>query len=416
MPPLRLIERNAHAALELALADTRVVILLGARQVGKSTLLEQVAAREGAGRQLVTLDEQVVREAASLDPTGFVAGLEVPVAIDEIQRVPELMTEIKLRVDRDRAPGQFVLTGSANLLEMKQVKDSLAGRAEYLRLYPFSQGELAGRRETFVARLADGEFPRITGAPVGRPAYAQMLAIGGYPEAQGRTASRRQRFFESYVEGILERDLASLGDVADRAAVGRLLAAIGATSAAELNIEKLSGSLGVPASTIRRHIELLEALFLVRRVPAWSNNLLARTIKRPKIYVADVGLLAALVGADEHRIASDLDMGGMFYETFVAMELDRQISWSDDRPKLFHFRDREQREVDIVMERRDGSVAAVEVKASATVRAKDFRGLRHLRDGLGARFTAGALLYSGATTVSFGDRLAAVPLAGLWAG
>jgi uncharacterized protein len=414
MPP-DLIARHAQSAVNAALADTRVVIVLGARQVGKSTLLEQVAASEHANRELITLDDQAIRSAATLDPAGFIASLTTPVAIDEIQRVPELMTEIKLRVDRDKSPGQFALTGSANLLEMKQVKDSLAGRAEYLRLHPFSQGELRSDRESFIPRLATGDFPRISNAPVGRQAYAEMLATGGYPEAQGRTSGRRQRFFESYVEGILERDLASLGDVADRAVVGRLLRAIGATSASELNIDRLSASLGTPATTIRRHLELLETLFLIRRVPAWSSNLLVRTIKRPKIHITDTGLLASLVGADERRIEKDLNLGGMFYETFAAVELDRQISWLDDRPQLFHFRDREQREVDIVLEHRDGSVSGVEVKASATVRAQDFRGLRHLKDKLGDRFKAGALLYAGANTVPFGERLAAVPLCGLWA-
>jgi len=415
MPSTGLVARHAQRAVEAALADTRVVVVLGARQVGKSTLLEQVAVAEGGGRAVLTLDNQAVRAAATTDPAGFIATLDTPVAIDEIQRVPELMTEIKLRVDRDKTPGQFAITGSANLLEMKQVKDSLAGRAEYLRLHPFSQGELLGRRESFVPALVEGRFPDVSDAPVGRRAYAEVLARGGYPEVQGRAPNRRPRFFESYIEGILDRDLASLGDVADRAAVARLLGAIGAVSAGELNIERLSSSLGTPATTIRRHIELLETLFLVRRLPAWSNNLLARAIKRPKVHIADTGLLAYLVGADERRIESDLDLGGMFFETFVAVELQRQVSWLDDRPALFHFRDRDQREVDIVIEHRDGSVSAVEVKAAATVHATDFRGLKHLEDKLGDRFKAGALLYAGASTVSFGDRLAAVPLSGLWA-
>jgi predicted AAA+ superfamily ATPase len=414
MPPTGLVARHAQQAVEAALADTRVVVVLGARQVGKSTLLEQVASAEGANRQVLTLDNQAVRTAATADPAGFIAGLDTPVAIDEIQRVPELMTEIKLRVDRDKTPGQFAITGSANLLEMKQVKDSLAGRAEYLRLHPFSQGELLGHHEAFVPGLASGRFPNVNDAPVGRRPYAEILARGGYPEIQGRPPNRRPRFFESYVEGILERDLASLGDVADRAVVGRLLRAIGATSAAELNVERLSSSLGTPATTVRRHIELLEMLFLIRRLPAWSNNLLARSIKRPKVHIADSGLLAYLVGADERRIETDLDLGGMFYETFVAMELHRQISWLDDRPQLFHFRDRDQREVDIVIEHRDGSVSAVEVKSAATIHPRDFRGLSHLKDRLGTRFKAGALLYTGANTVPFSDRLAAVPLAGLW--
>ena len=414
MPPTRLIARHAQHAVETALADTRVVVVLGARQVGKSTLLEQVASAEGNGRKVLTLDDQAIRSAATIDPAGFIATLATPVAIDEIQRVPELMTEIKLRVDRDKTPGQFAISGSANLLEMKQVKDSLAGRAEYLRLHPFSQGELLGRRESFIAGLASGRFPAVANAPIGREAYAEILARGGYPEVQRRAPNRRARFFESYVEGILERDLVTLGDVADRAVVSRLLQALGATSAAELNIERLSSSLGTPATTVRRHIQLLEMLFLIRRVPAWSNNLLARSIKRPKVHVADTGLLAYLVGADERRIKTDLELGGMFYESFVAMELQRQISWLDDRPALFHFRDRDQREVDIVIEHRDGSVSAVEVKSAATVHQRDFRGLNHLKDKLGAKFKAGALIYTGASTVSFGDRLAAVPLAGLW--
>ena len=414
MSSTRLVVRHAQRAVETALTDTRVVVVLGARQVGKSTLLEEVVAVEGAGRDLITLDSQPVRAAAIADPAGFIAAIDTPVAIDEIQRVPELMTEIKLTVDRDQRPGQFLITGSANLLEMRQVKESLAGRAEYLRLHPFSQGELVGRRESFIPALIMGSFPAVKDAPVGRRAYAEMLARGGYPEAQERRTARLPRFFESYVEGILERDLAGLSDIADPAGLARLLQAIGATSAAELNIDRLSNSLQTPASTIRRHLELLEMLFLIRRVPAWSTNLLARSIKRPKVHVADTGLMAYLVGADERRIETDLDLGGMFFETFVAMELHRQITWLEDRPRLFHFRDRDQREVDVVIEHRDGSVSAVEVKAAASVYERDFRGLNHLKTKLGTSFKAGALLYTGADTVAFGDRIAAVPLSGLW--
>lgn len=416
MAATRLVARHAQHAVEEALADTRVVVVLGARQVGKSTLLEQVASAEEAGREILTLDNQAVREAASTDPAGFVARLRTPVAIDEIQRVPDLMTEIKLRVDSDGTPGQFVITGSANLLEMKQVKESLAGRAEYLRLHPFSQGELTRQPETFVPGLANGSFPAVIDAPVGRQAYAEIVARGGYPEAQSRTANRRARFFESYVEGIMDKDLSTLGDVAHRAVVARLLRAIGATSAEELNVERLSKTMGAPATTLRRHLDLLETLFLIRRLPAWSNNLLARSIKRPKVHVSDTGLLAYLVGADEQRLADDPGLGGMFHESFVAIEIDRQTSWLDDRPEVFHFRDRDQREVDLVLEHRDGSVTAIEVKSAATVRSNDFRGLAYLRNKIGSRFKAGALLYTGANTLPFGDRLAAVPLRGLWTG
>lgn len=383
--------------------------------MGKSTLLEQVAAAEGKGRTILTFDDQAVREAALADPAGFVAGLETPVALDEVQRVPEIMTEIKLRVDQDKSPGQFLITGSANLLEMKKVKESLAGRAEYLRLHPFSQGELLAKQETFIPRMFEGAFPQISGAPVGRKAYAAMLATGGYPEVQARQPNRRARWFESYLEGIIERDLATLADVADRTNVTTLLRAIAAISANELVIEGLSNSLKLTGNTLRRHIDLLETLFLVKKLPAWSSNLLSRTVKKPKIYITDTGLLAHLVGANEKRLETDLPLGGIFFESFVAMELQRQISWQDERPALFHFRDQKQREVDVVLERNDGAVVGIEVKAAATIEKKDFNGLRHLRDKLGDRFKGGALIYCGAHTVPFGDRLAAVPLSGLWA-
>lgn len=409
-----IIDRHALQTVRTAISDTRVVVILGARQVGKSTLLEQFGASEGAGREIVTLDNQASRTAAQVDPAGFLAGLDVPVAIDEVQRAPELMTEIKLRVDANKAPGQFALTGSANLLEMRKVKETLAGRAEYIRLYPFSQGEIIGNRETFLPKLASGEFPNVRGARVGRRAYAAILAKGGYPEAQSRTAPRRARFFESYLDGVMDKDMVAFGDVAEPTAVLRLLRAIGATSGAELNIDRLSSKMGIPATTLRRRIDLLETLFLIRRVPAWGGNLLARTIKRPKVHVSDTGLLAYLVAADENRIEEALDLGGMFFETFVATELQRQASWQHDRPELFHFRDRDGREVDLVIEFHDGSVIAVEVKSAATIDRRDFRGLMHLREKIGARFKAGALIYPGADTVSFGDRLAAVPLSGLW--
>lgn len=412
--PRQSIVRHAQDAVEAGLSDTRVVVILGARQVGKSTLLEQVVAAEEGRRRILTFDDQPTRAAAIADPAGFVADLDTPVALDEVQRVPAIMTEIKLRVDRDRAAGQFLLTGSANLLEMTRVKDSLAGRAEYLRLHPFSQGELGGQQETFVPNLFAGEFPVISDARAGRKAYAPILARGGYPEMQTRRSDRRFPWFESYLEGIMDRDLTTLSEVAERTNVISLLRAIAAISGNELVIEKLSSAHAIPGTTVRRHTALLETLFLTRQFPAWSANLLSRTIRKPKVYITDTGLLAFLVGADESRLETDLDIGGIFYETFVATELQRQIAWQTQRPRLFHFRDQKQREVDIVMERNDGSVVGVEVKPAASINRRDFRGLTHLRNKLGDRFKAGALLYTGANTVPFGDRLAAVPLSGLW--
>jgi predicted AAA+ superfamily ATPase len=407
------ITRHAQVGVEEALLDTRVVVILGARQVGKSTLVNAIA--HGAHpSSILTLDDQTTREAARADPTGFVAGLSAPVVIDEVQRVPDLLLAIKQRVDRDTAPGRFLLTGSANILTAPTINDALTGRAEYLRLHPFSQGELRGTPETFLSELFAGRVPQIDEQPIGREAYVELLAAGGYPEALRRAPHRRAAFFSSYLDTIVQRDLTSLSQITQQASVRQLLNALAATSAGELNVARLSGSLGIPAATIRNYLDLLETLFLIERVPAWSNNLLSRVIRAPKVHITDTGLLCFLIGADAKRLANDLNLGGPIFETFTAMELARQASWHPDRPSMFHFRDKDQREVDLVLERRDGSVAGVECKAAASVNDGDFRGLKHLRDKLGERFAVGVVMYTGERSVPFGDRLFAVPYSGLW--
>lgn len=408
-----MLERHIRARVEEALQDTRVVAVLGARQVGKSTLVKAIAD-EHLGARVMTFDDQVTRAAAQDDPTGFAMGLALPVVIDEVQRVPDVLLAIKQRVDQDPSPGQFLLTGSANILTAPRIADALTGRAEYLSLEPFSQGELRGRRETLIPELFDGAFPQLSGQGVGRQAYATAIATGGYPEAVRRRSQRRVRFFEGYLDTILQRDLANLARVGDQSNVRRLLQAIAAVSASELNLAALSRDLGVANNTLRSYVELLETLFLVRRLPPWSTNLLSRVIKSPKAYIADTGLLTYLIGADEARIEDDLRLGGSLFETFVVTELARQCEWQEQPTALHHFRDKDQREVDVVLERRDGAFVAVEVKAAASVKRGDLRGLTYLRETLGERFKAGMLVYTGAETVPFGDRLAAIPLRGIW--
>ncbi len=411
---MEMIERRLRPRVIEALDDTRVVVMLGARQVGKSTLVQAVATSDRPATVL-TLDDLATRDAAAADPTGFVAGLVTPVVIDEVQRVPDLLLAVKSRVDREPAPGQFLLTGSANILTAPRIADALTGRAEYLRLGPFSQGEIGGTIESFVPLLFDGRWPQVSGAGVGRAAYAEIVGTGGYPAVLDRTDARRARFFESYVDTIVQRDLSTIARVHDQANVRRLLSAIASTSAALLNFDSLARDLGLPANTLRLHATLLDTLFLTTRLEAWNTNLLSRVVKTPKAYITDSGLLCHLIGADTARLVGDGALAGMAFETFAAMELHRQIAWQDNPPRLFHYRDRDGREVDLVLERRDGSIAAVEVKTAASASSSDFRGLRHLRDKLGTRFKAGVLLYTGEHTVPFEDRLAAVPLSGLWA-
>ncbi len=409
-PPLR---RLAERDLEAALADTRVAVVLGARQVGKSTLVEQIArSRQEMG--VHTLDDQATRSRALADPTGFVADLTTPAAIDEVQRAPDILLAIKQRVDRDQSPGQFILTGSANVLTAPTISDALTGRAAYILLHPFTQGELKGHRESFIEMLFEGHFPALHDQALGRGAYASLIAAGGYPEALKRTGSRRTLFFDGYLKTLMQRDLRSLAALSDGANVQRLLAALAAVSTSEVNFQSLGRDLGLAGNTLRTYANLLETLFLIRRVPPWSGNMFARAIKAPKAYISDPGLLCHLVRADETRIKTDLDLGGMLFETFAACELMRQADYAIEPVEVYHYRDRDQRQVDLLFERRDGAVIAVEIKAAASIKQSDGRGLAYLRDKLGDRFRAGALLYTGAATLRLGDRLAAVPLTGLW--
>lgn len=409
----RLFDRHLRRDVVDALAESRAVAVLGARQVGKSTLVAQIASHEHPSR-LISLDDDATADAARADPAGFIADIDEPVAIDEIQRAPELLLAIKRRLDTDRTRGQFLLTGSANILSLPTVADALPGRVEYLTLWPLSQGELHDVREQFIDDLFAGQFPKLTGAPVGRRALAPTLVTGGYPEAQSRTARGRTRFFSSYIASIIGRDLDDIANVRNVENIARLLFVIAARSGGLTSFHGMGKDLELDANTVRSHTKILEDLFLVRRLKPWHVNLGSRQIKSTKIYVIDSGMLAHLIGADEQRIVRDGTVAGTMLASFVAMELLRQADWADRPVQFFHYRDKQQREVDIVIERHDGDVIGIEVKASATPSATDFTGLRYLRDKLGPRFKAGAVLHTGADTLPFGDRLAAVPVSGLW--
>jgi len=408
-----LVARHLRANVQAALADTRVVVVLGARQVGKSTLVAQIADGEPS-RPVITLDDDARRRGANEDPTGFVADLQTPVAIDEVQRAPALLLAIKQSVDEDQRPGRYLLTGSANILTAPTIADALTGRAEYLRLWPFSQAELWGVPPGLIATLFAGRPPHVLDAASGRRAHAQMLVAGGFPEARRRAPDRRVSFYASYLGTVLDRDLGSIARVHDRANVRRLLGAVAAATGSTLNLNDLSRDLGIAANTVRAHVDLLETLFLVYRLPAWHSNLLSRLGKAPKLHIVDSGLLAYLLSANAERVWSDPQIAGALIETFVVMEIVRQASVDPDPPQAFHFRDRDGHEVDMVLERRDGSVVGIEAKAAATAGRADFHGLRLMRERLGERFAFGALLYTGPATVPFGDRLAAIPLQALW--
>lgn len=413
MPP---IPRLVQARVQAALSDTRVVVILGPRQAGKTTLVQTLVA-DRLRRNFVTLDDASVRELALSDPDGFIANLSLPVAIDEVQRAPDILLSIKAQVDREPVPGSFLLTGSANLLTTGVIADALPGRAEYIQLWPFAQSELGGVPATLVDRLLSGAPPQLADQPVGIRAYRAVLASGGFPDARERSAARRADYFDSYLRTRLGIDLAAIaGDRASANTARRLFRLLAARSGDLANYSSLATALQVSAPTVRRYTELLEELFLLHVARPWAANLGNREIRSPKVIVSDSGLLAGAIGAEKDRMTSDPAIAGRLLETFAYNEVVRQSGWCTARvAEIGFYRDRDGREVDIVVELLDGRVVAFEVKASATVGRSDARGLRHLRDRLGDRFVGGAVLYTGRATLPMSDRLWALPLPALWA-
>ncbi len=403
--------RHAIDRIREALGDTRVVLLAGPRQAGKTTLARSLAE---ASRTYLTLDDATTLSAAKADPAGLVRGLDKAV-IDEVQRAPDLLLAIKDSVDRDTRPGRFLLTGSANLMTLPRVADSLAGRMETIRLMPLAQSEIRGQPASrFLASLFAGQAP-----PLGPPRLGSdlidVVLTGGYPEALARkTLARRQDWYANYIEAVVGRDVRDIANIDQLDRMPRLLRALAEHSGQLINHAGVGASLDLNHVTTQKYTGVFEQLFLVRTLPPWHNNALKRLTKKPKLHFLDSGLLAALRGLTPERVAADRSNFGAVLETFVFAEVLKLTGWSDERFSLSHFRDKEQDEVDIVLEDRQGKIVGLEVKGSATVRSEDFAGLRKLAQAVGDRFAFGAVLYDHEQVVPFGERLAAVPLSSLW--
>lgn len=410
-----MLRRNLELAITAALTDRPVVLLHGPRQTGKSTLA--TAALPGA--RYLTFDDLTLAAAAAADPAGFVAGLDGPVILDEVQRVPELFPAIKASVDHDRTPGRFLLTGSANVYLVPRISESLAGRVEVATLLPLSQGEIEGRREMFIKavfalRLS---LAATTWKPVKSPNLAERIVRGGYPEVVTRIApARRDAWFSSYLTAILQRDVRDLSNIEDLAALPRLLALLASRSGGLLNFADLSRSLAVPQSTLKRYFALLQATFLIHLVPPWLANVGVRLGKSPKVHLGDTGLAAHLLGATAERLKREPGLLRLLLENLVVTELLKQISWTPQAPSLFHFRSHSGLEVDVVLEDRSGRLVGIEVKSAATVATGDFKALRALAEYTGERFVRGIVLYTGREHVPFGREMHALPLPALWSG
>ncbi len=420
-------QRNITQYLKNALADTPVVLLTGARQTGKTTLARDLAfAPEAFPGRYVTLDDLEVLSAAKADPAGFLATLATsgePVIVDEVQHAPELLPAIKASVDRDRRPGRFLLTGSANVLVLPKVSESLAGRVEVMTLWPLSQAELAGKASSFVDFLFS-DAPLASLSPrseaMDRADIVARVLAGGYPEALTRSTNRRQDWYSSYLTTILQRDVRDLANIEGLTQMPRLMSLLATRSASLLNLADLSRTLPLPYTTLQRYMALLEAIYLVKLLPAWSNNLGTRLLKTPKILLTDTGLAGYLMGVSESRVVENPSLLGGLLENFVALELMKDATWSETHPSFYHWHTAQREEVDILLESRDGRLVGVEVKASTSVSSSDFRGLRTLQASVsgsasvGGKFHRGILLYTGQHVLPFGEGLFAVPLSALW--
>jgi predicted AAA+ superfamily ATPase len=406
--------RNIKIELLESVQNSPVLLITGARQTGKSTLAQGLF-KSTSRPSYITLDDITSLGLAKTSPKMFLQGLDERVIIDEVQRAPELFLSIKEAVDKKRQAGNYILTGSSNVLTLPKLSDSLAGRMEIHTIWPLSQGELKGRQECFIDMLFQAEkIPQVT--TIKLPQLLDMLIKGGYPSAlQRNTQKLRDNWFQGYLTSIVERDIRELSEIEKLTELPDLLSLIASRSGGTANLADLSRSLGLPYMTLKRYLSLLEAVYLVVPLNAWSNNLGKRLVKAPKLYINDSGLLCYLLHRDSKALQNDRSLLGLVFENFVFMELLKQVSWSAIRPRLYHFRTTDTRhEVDFVLESSDGRIVGIECKASANVDQNSFKGLRALAEQAGNKLHRGIVIYTGSNTLMFDENLFAIPVSALW--
>ena len=397
-----------------SLADSPAVLIHGPRQSGKTTLARVVG--DPRGYDYISFDDNIARTAADSDPAGFVGGLGDHTVLDEVQRVPSLFTALKQEIDVRRSPGRFMLTGSSQVLLVPTLSDSLAGRMEILRLHPLSQTEIYGRVPSFLDDLFRGTFQTSRTGRLGDD-LAARITDGGYPAALARSTSRRRaNWYRNFIDTQLQRDARDLARISALDALPRLLTAAASQTARLYNLSNMASPFQMSRPTIGGYVALLERLFLIDRLPPWHTNRLRRLVKTSKLHIGDTGLGCALVGVNPRALAQDRVLLGQYLESFVLQELKRQSVCQEVPLVFFHYRDKDQVEVDIVIERGAREVAGVEVKAAATVTPSDFRGLWKLKNAAGERFVAGVVVYDGEISAGFGDGMFAVPIRSLLEG
>jgi predicted AAA+ superfamily ATPase len=405
--------RHIRSAIDAALADTPVVCLLGPRQCGKTTLVQTFSNH----REYFSLDEEVYATNAQSDPVGLLTFTPHPKTIDEVQRAPLLLQALKTVVDNNRRPGQFLLTGSANLLLMPQLGDSLAGRVEYVYLHPLTDAEKARTPGNFLRTLINHEFATASGAisaDKSSPPLPERLVAGGFPEPLTRLPARARQWQRQYLNTLIERDVRDIARIRDVSQLRRLLEMLALQNAELLNVSALSNALGVRRETIDHYLAILERLFLVRPLLAWHKHDANRLIKSPKMHFVDSGVATMLAGLTTADWIQQRDRFGHILESYVVQQVVAQAGWTDPDLRFWHYRDKDQVEVDLVITR-GKETWGVEVKAAATVQSRDGAGLLRLSEQCGKSFRGGILLYSGTAIVPLSNpKILAVPLQLLW--
>ena len=422
---MEIVARHLLPRLHESLDGFRAVVLHGARQCGKSTLARLLADQRGG--TYASLDDEATRDAALADPSGFLLDQPHPLVVDEVQLGGDrVVRALKQVVDADPARGRFLLTGSTNFLTVPTISESLAGRVRILRLWPLSQAELTGCSTPGAWDWIEGfdaspRAPMPAGSPrSGRRSCMSLVCRGGFPEIVAMRSTLWPDWFESYVETVIERDVVALGDLRRRAVLAPLVRWIAASTSNELNVQDASSRLGVDRATMESYLDWMETVFLMHRLPAWSRRMQSRAVRRPKIHISDTGLAAGLLGVGPNSLTAPTSpSAGPLFESFAVNEIVRQLSASRPAERAHHYRDHDGREVDLLLERPDGAVTAVEIKATSSPRAEHLRHVAWLRDRLDVTspgdFRAGVLLHTGHQHLTVGDRLYLRPIQSLWA-
>jgi len=406
-----LYQRFTEEPLLEALQDTPVVLIHGSRQCGKTTLAQQIG--DPLGYHYITLDDDNQLQAAKYDPVGFVQGLPEKVILDEIQRVPELFTSIKASVDQNRMPGRFILTGSANVLLLPQLADSLAGRMEIIHLRPLAGSEIANQKPNLIQQLFSADFKESLNTNqyirLGE-SLAGYICKGGYPAAISRSnPKRRNIWYRDYIASILQRDITDISNIKNLEILPKLLALSASQTARLFNASDLASPFGISRPTIRDYLALLEQIFLIEQLQPWHSNRLSRLIKTPKMHMTDTGLACSLMGMNSQSLWQDKALLGQLLETFIYQELRKYADWHDEVLSFYHFRNKDKVEVDIIIEQ-NRKLVGIEIKAAATITGSDFNGLRKLQNATGEQFSAGVVFYDGENILPFGENLFALPI------